>query len=297
MNIDNPKIKKEQTIVSNNNSMQGINFLPHIEASSFKNEIKAISETKSAVKRVNPKEEKIKEITNQTVEDSVKIINSNLSLPAAEKIGSLNQISETKDNQIIKPEVNLKTGKISPTGSEVRYNAEPARKQAIKQDTKNKAEYTIKPDTKHETVLDYQTVKLEINDGLFFANLIKNNSADYQITGKEVLIEADAKEVERSIQVSAKLMNALQKAVKINKPFRIDFDKDISVILKIDKKGKISAEFIPGDKAVEEYLKLNLPMLKQAFNQQNLPYEYLSYRRHNHQQQNHNQKNKEKDNE
>ncbi|HNW25864.1 MAG TPA: hypothetical protein PKI94_03645, partial [Candidatus Gastranaerophilaceae bacterium] len=197
--------------------------------------------------------------------------------------------------------LNIKKETFVKTINEVAKTDKVERFINVKNESKDFTHAKVKKDSKAklEVVVDYKTVKMEVNDGLFFVNLLKNNIAYFQAIGKEVLIEADEKEVERSIQVSATLMDALQKAVKTNKPFRIDFDKDISVILKIDKQGKISAEFIPGDKAVEEYLKLNLPMLKQSFNQQNLPYENLSYRRHNQQQQqnNNNQKNKEKDNE
>ena len=70
-------------------------------------------------------------------------------------------------------------------------------------------------------------------------------------------------------------------AAKTNKPFRIDFDKNISVIIKIDREGKISAEFLPGDKAVEQFLRTQLPMLRQKFNDENIDYKDLNYRQSN----------------
>ncbi|MBR1617542.1 hypothetical protein IJ670_05255, partial [bacterium] len=61
---------------------------------------------------------------------------------------------------------------------------------------------------------------------------------------------------------------------------RIDFDKDVVVILKIDKDGKIQTHFIPGSSAVEEYLRNNIPLLKQIFDKENIGYSELSYSRY-----------------
>ena len=73
-------------------------------------------------------------------------------------------------------------------------------------------------------------------------------------------------------------MNALKESQENNKSFRVDFDKDLSVILRVNKDGKISAEFLPGDKVVEQYLKANIPLLQQQFKDEGLEYENLSYR-------------------
>ena len=73
--------------------------------------------------------------------------------------------------------------------------------------------------------------------------------------------------------------------MKTNQPFRIDFDKDVSVIIKVNKDGSLAANFIPGDKAVEQYLRNNIASLRQRFDDQNLPYSELSYSNQNRQQQ------------
>lgn len=149
-----------------------------------------------------------------------------------------------------------------------------------------------------DKIIDYKSVKMNDNDALFFANLVKNN----QTSAKDLAnISTDKTEsTQKSAQVSATLMDALNDSMKTNKPFRIDFDNNIAVIMKVDRNGKLSAEFIPGDKAVETYLKNNIPLLQQSFNEQNLPYNNLSYRRQREdqqQQQNNNQRNKENDDE
>lgn len=154
---------------------------------------------------------------------------------------------------------------------------------------------------------DYKSIKMDKNDAQFFANLVKNeNFAIQNPNGEKASINSDLTELkseatQKSAQVSSVLMDALNESMKTNKPFRIDFDKDIAVIMKVDKDGKLTAEFIPGDKAVENYLRNNIPMLKQSFDEQNLPYNQLSYRRQpqdeKRQQNNNNQNNKENENE
>ena len=64
-----------------------------------------------------------------------------------------------------------------------------------------------------------------------------------------------------------------------NKPVRIDFDNNISVIIKISRNGKISADFLPSSQVAEAYLKENLPLLKQMFDENNIDYEELNQRK------------------
>lgn len=80
--------------------------------------------------------------------------------------------------------------------------------------------------------------------------------------------------------------------MKNNQAFRIDFDKDVSVIIKVNKDGSIMANFIPGDKAVEQYLKNNIAFLRQRFDEQNLEYSQLSYSNSKQQQQQNRKKEK-----
>ena len=123
------------------------------------------------------------------------------------------------------------------------------------------------------------SIKMTESDAKFFNSLIENNEQVMQ--GVKV---ADAQqnlndiEQAKSVEVSKTLLNALKESQENNKSFRVDFDKDLSVILKVNKDGQISAEFLPGDKAVEQYLKTNMPLLKQRFNEEGLEYENLSYK-------------------
>ena len=134
--------------------------------------------------------------------------------------------------------------------------------------------------------IDYQTMTMDDNDALFFTDLVKNTDMSMQSIASQFqqMSEANVQAAEKTAKVSATMMNMLSESLKTNQPFRIDFDKDISVILKVNKDGSIMANFIPGDKAVEEYLKNNIGFLRQRFDDQNLSYSQLSYSKHKQQQ-------------
>ena len=72
---------------------------------------------------------------------------------------------------------------------------------------------------------------------------------------------------------------------------RIDFDNNISVIIKISRDGKITADFLPSSQIAEAYLKENLPILRQRFDENNIEYDSLNQReRREHQKENNNKK-------
>ena len=149
--------------------------------------------------------------------------------------------------------------------------------------------------------LNPNIIKMDHNDALFFAQLVNGDKLTAQGSGLDSnqFTEIKSEATQSSSKVSATLMDSLNESMKTNKPFRIDFDKDIAVIMRVDRDGKLSAEFIPGDKAVEQYLKNNIPLLKESFDKQNLPYSELSYQKQKqqHQQNDNRKKNKEKDDE
>ena len=98
------------------------------------------------------------------------------------------------------------------------------------------------------------------DDAVFFADLVQNTDMTMQTIASQIQndIENKVQDIEQKVKVSSVLMNTIKEGMQTNKPFRIDFDKDVSVILRIDRDGSISANFIPGDKAVEQYLKNNI---------------------------------------
>ena len=137
---------------------------------------------------------------------------------------------------------------------------------------------------------DIESIKIGQEDAMFFLNIVNQNGLiNYQIQNEGLEITTKN---EQQMQVSKSLLSMLQTSYDSKKPIRMDFDNNVTVILKLDDKGKVNAHFIPGDKAVEEYLKNNIPYLRQRFDEQNISYSNISYRQHKDQ----NQKNKKENN-
>ena len=146
--------------------------------------------------------------------------------------------------------------------------------------TANSAKTSAASATKKSSSSDEKTIKMTEADAKFFNNLVQNNQQVTQGEQKAETQQMILKDVEeaKSAEVSKTLLNALKESMETNKSFRVDFDKDLSVVLRVNKNGVISAEFLPGDAAVEQYLKSNIPLLKQKFTDEGLEYENLSYR-------------------
>ena len=148
--------------------------------------------------------------------------------------------------------------------------------------------------------IEYTSITLDLNDAEFFVELVQDPEKTLQnvVADLQSNVESAVQETSKNVKVSAVLMNAISEAAKTNQPLRIDFDKDVSVIIKIDKDGSVNAKFIPGDKAVEEYLRQNISILRQRFDEQDISYRDLSYSRQSkHNQENNRRNNKENDHE
>lgn len=124
-------------------------------------------------------------------------------------------------------------------------------------------------------------IKMNETDAQFFINLTQNDNVNIDgiAAHAQNLINngTDFKQVAQNFKVSQALLTALKESRQNNQPIRIDFDQNISVILRVGKDGAISANFIPGDKAVEQYLRNNIDSLKNAFEEQELNYAELTY--------------------
>ena len=125
------------------------------------------------------------------------------------------------------------------------------------------------------------TVSLTQSDAQFFINLTQTNDVSAQNIQAQantmIASGSDVAEVKQNVQVSETLLNAINTAKENNQPLRIDFDQNVSVILRVGKDGAVAAHFIPGDKAVEQYLRNNIENLKATFVENDLPYTDLSY--------------------
>ena len=145
--------------------------------------------------------------------------------------------------------------------------------------------------------INYSNIEMTENDAKFFADIVQNNAGGIQniITEIQQASVLSDETVQKSATVSKALIDALQNTVKTGQAVRIDFGNDIAVVMRVSKDGSIMANFIPGDKAVENYLKNNIDFLKQRFEEEDIPYSQLSY---SHQQnREHRQQNKEDKNE
>ncbi len=150
------------------------------------------------------------------------------------------------------------------------------------------------------STFNYDVINMSDSDANFFANLVQNTDMSMKSISDSVnqsLMNGNTENVQKNVQVSSVLMEKLSESMKTSQPFRIDFDKDVSVIIKVNKDGSLAANFIPGDKAVEQYLRNNISSLRQRFDEQNLPYSELSYSNQNRQQQERRRNNKENGNE
>lgn len=141
---------------------------------------------------------------------------------------------------------------------------------------------------------------LNLNDIKLFESLtekhdISINSFNSQNQTFNMVVNGENLNISyRSIEISKTLFTAIENASKTGKPIRLDFGNDTSVILKIGKDGKLSADFIPNDKAMEAMLKNALPELRAKFEEENIPYGELNYKHFNQQKQNKKEDNKEK---
>lgn len=134
---------------------------------------------------------------------------------------------------------------------------------------------------------NYDSLFMDIQDAVFFVNLAQGEQYVINTTENgefKSLLQLDVSKniiSQKTISTTNQLTTLIEKAQNTQKPVRISFDNDVSVILKIDKHGKITAEFIPGNIEVENYLRNNIASLRQKFDEQNLPYNDLFYRQQN----------------
>jgi hypothetical protein len=130
--------------------------------------------------------------------------------------------------------------------------------------------------------LDFSnSISMDEGDAQFFIDLAQNTTVTAQavINQAHMALDngAEISQVAKNVKISETLLNAINIARETNQPLRIDFDKNISVILRMGKDGSFAANFIPGNKAVEQYLKNNIELLKTTFDEKELPYTDLSY--------------------
>ena len=211
-------------------------------------------------------------MNNSTDEENKKVITSTAQ-EIAEEAAILSTMAE---NIAIANKANVTAASVKPEENTDKSNvvtdsAEPeevTEKTVIKEDGIKKID--TKNDIVKEVVVKYDTIIMNEGDVNVFADLVERKEVN--------LNHISSESVGKSVHVSKTLADMLAKAMQDNKPVRIEFDNGISVIIKISKDGKLSADFLPSTQVAEAYLKENLPLLKQKFNEQNIEYDELNQR-------------------
>lgn len=145
---------------------------------------------------------------------------------------------------------------------------------------------------------NYDSILMSLEDAKFFINLTQEGQFSIETATNgdfKSLMQTQVAQTavtQKTVEVTNQLTSLIEKAQQTQKPVRISFDNDVSVVLKIDKHGKVTAEFIPGSIEVENYLRNNIAALRQKFDEQNLPYNDLFYRQNNGKQERNRQRNR-----
>ncbi len=122
-------------------------------------------------------------------------------------------------------------------------------------------------------VQQIDTLEVSREDAQFFVNMTQNNQTSVQNLGNDLKIV----QTEKSMEVSKTLVNLLEKAQNTQKPIRLDFDNNITLVLKVNNQGTVNAAFFPSDTAAEQYLRNNIPYLKNELDAKNISYGTLNY--------------------
>lgn len=274
----------------------------------FKDELESVKTNDKTVPKDNKMtdEQKIVDAQSnnsetQNLQNSQKSVLENMSSQLAKDKLKTNTDKDKKDDKISEKSDNSKiSNPLNELNSKIAALSEIKTEFVTKHQNNSSIDQVGKTNNK-----DYcQTIKMDKQDALFFVNLVDNQQMTAQSSqvnnninqnGNINFTEVKAEATQSVVQVSQTLIDALNNSAQTGKPFRIDFDNDIAVIMKVDKQGNLSANFIPGSAAVENYLRNNIEGLKQSFAEQGLQYNELTYS--NQQKQQKQQKQKENEDE
>ena len=266
MNIESTKTAPVTKTTDNSKSSSSTNAVSKDDSKSFKEQLESVKtqetktneDTKIAEEAKTTQQTKTEEttknnLTQQTEKDRLKAANE-----LVQKIDITDPIKELNSKIAALSDIKNGSSKTPSTGSKI-------------EETSDKNDHC-------------QTLKMDNKDITFFVNLVDNQQMTAQSaqiagnnTSSNIFSDIKSESTQKTVQVSAALLDALNDSAKTGKSVRIDFGNDIAVIMKVDKEGTLSANFIPGSAAVETYLKNNIASLQQSFNEQNLPYNELSY--------------------
>jgi hypothetical protein len=141
---------------------------------------------------------------------------------------------------------------------------------------------------------DINLDKFSKEDIDFFKTCLENPAITFnpQNLQSAIAIQAQNGQVSyKSLDVSKTLFNLMEYSFKAQKPVRLDFSGNSSVILKMHNNGKLVAEFVSNDAAMEYTLKTSLPYLKDKLDSEGIDYEEISYKDNSREQRNNKRQN------
>ena len=116
------------------------------------------------------------------------------------------------------------------------------------------------------------------DDVKFFQLIVNNQKVTINNNSSLIVENENGEKILENLKFSKSVMNMIEYSYSSNRPIRIDFAKDLSVILKIDRQGQITAEFISSDKAMEYLLKTNIPQLREKLDSAGIKYKKIYYK-------------------
>lgn len=274
----------------------------------FKNELKDLeknNKTEMSDKNINHLEEKEGLNIKKTVlpADNNFMINNDFSINDKDQLPQMNpNMNFSGDNQQFSSFMNNSEQNKSNNNfissakdlaeevailSSMEENLAMVNKTKIVTDETGVKKINIKDRTTVENIVKFDSIVMNQADVEIFANLVENKEINMQ----NISVHSASK----AGHVSKTLADMLVKSMENNQPLRIDFDNNISVIIKISRDGKISADFLPSSQVAEAYLKENLPLLRQRFDENNIDYEELNQRERREQNRENNRKKGNKD--
>ena len=218
------------------------------------------SEEKMSDSKKSKKEEEFHETQEELLEDMSILSTDEENLAMARKNSGYSELSDEdfshngeEDMELLSEIVSIHNqSRIEVSNSSVIKSAENVMAQII-EESKSK-------------LVKLDVSELSSEDVDYITNLLKQGTADFNFDEKE-----------NPSALSAKFLSMLKETLTNKKVFRIDFDNEISVIIKIDVEGKISANFLTSSKELEENLKNNLYILRQKFEEQGIKYDKIEH--------------------
>ncbi len=179
---------------------------------------------------------------------------------------------------------------ITEENTNIEQSKEPAKKEKI--DINNVNLFLKSKNIEfNDNKLSINLEKLDNNDIEFFKQCfaerkdVQIDVTNIQNMQANIIIPQTGEQVSyKSFNISKGLASLIEYAYNSQKPVRLDFGKK-SVILNIDKAGKLSAQFMSNDQAVEYAIKSNLHYLRDKFDSEKIPYKELTYKHNSKRQQ------------